>query len=137
MLPYRRLSSDPPADPRGGAAPTDVGARLRESPFVAEVVLDAWARAGLVVRAGATLATHDAQRFLLTDACRVLGPQNGDRDPYGLSGRVDALRELIRQGASVSRDRVRLGAVVYDVEFGFLAIPYASADESGCSPAVR
>jgi hypothetical protein len=137
VLPFRRLSSDPPNDPRGGAAVTDVCARLRDNPFVAEVVLDAWVRAGLVVRAGRSIVTREGQRWLLTDACRVLGPQNGDRDPYGLSGRVDALRELVRQGAVVFRESVRFGAVTYDIEFGYVAIPFASADESGCTPAVR
>jgi hypothetical protein len=126
--PFR--SSPPPAVPpaRRDPAPTSPPAalpviRIGEDAFVSEITVDAWVRAGAAVRAGSLLTVHDGRRLLLRDAVRVLGRRNGDTDPYGFTGRVDALRELIRRGASISLDALRLGPAVYDLEYGYLAVP--------------
>ncbi len=126
--PFR--SSPPPAVPpaRRDPAPTYPPAalpvvRIGEDAFVSEITVDAWVRAGAAVRVGALLTVHDGRRLLLRDAVRVLGRRNGDTDPYGFTGRVDALRERIRRGASISLDALRLGPAVYDLEYGFLAVP--------------
>jgi hypothetical protein len=115
----------------------NIRARLAENPFVGESVVDAWARAGLVARTGASMASADGSRFLLCEAVRIIGLRSGDVDPYGLTGRVAGLRELVRQGATISSDGVRFGSCDYDAEFGFVAHLVASADESGVNPAVR
>lgn len=118
-------------------APVDVRQRLRDDAFVSETTVESWCRAGLTTRVGATLVLRQGARYLLTEACRVLGRQDGGHDRFGLSGRVETLRHFVRQGASVSRETIRLGPAAYDVEFGYVAAPFASADESGCSPVVR
>jgi hypothetical protein len=145
------MSSYPPA-PRASAWIGDGG-------FVPEAVLEGWLRTGEAMRAGATLtflrpppsadprsssraalSTRDrgspGQRYLLRDAIRVLGRRNGETDPYGFTGRVEPIREMIRRGAIVAEGGVRLGPAVYDVEYGFIAVPCASADESGANPRV-
>jgi hypothetical protein len=99
--------------------------RVGEDGFASEATVDAWVRSGVAVRSGSLLTIHDGRRFLLRDAVRVLGRRNGDTDPYGFTGRVDALRDFIRRGANISADALRLGPAVYDIEYGFIAIAEA------------
>jgi hypothetical protein len=115
----------------------DVHAYVADNPFVSETTLEAWLRAGAVVRGSGSIIARDGGRYLLREAVRILGRRNGDVDPYGLTGRVSPLRELIREGAVISSDSVRIGPGVYDAEFGFMALRLGSADESGVNPAVR
>jgi hypothetical protein len=111
--------------------------RIGEDAFVAEPTLDEWIRAGEAVRAGALLNVRDGRRFLLRDAVRVLGRRNGDTDPYGLTGRVESLRDFLRQGALLTNEGIRLGPAVYDIEYGVVAKPFvASPDESGALPKI-
>lgn len=124
-------------DSRPIAAVTDVAARIAENPFLSESVLDVWVRVGVVVRAGGSIMTPDGARYLLRDAIRILGRRDGDADPYGLTGRVECLRDLLRQGATISSDAVRFGPGVYDAELGFLAVLLPSPDKSGPNAAVR
>ncbi len=118
----RRISAAPPTvtSPTGldGGAPSAV--RIGEDAFVSEQAVDGWVRTGAAVRAGGVLAAHDGRRFVLRDAVRVLGRRNGDTDPYGFTGRVEAIRDFIRRGASISADALRLGPAVYDIEYGFI-----------------
>ena len=115
-MPSRGLSSGAAPDP-GRAAPV---VRIEDGSFVSEATLDGWVRSGAASRAGAMLCVPDGRRYLLRDAVRVLGRRNGDTDPYGLTGRVEAIRDYIRQGATVSADALRLGPAVYDVEHGVI-----------------
>jgi hypothetical protein len=94
-----------------------------EDAFISEAVVDGWVRAGAAARANGVLAARDGRRFLLRDAVRVIGRRNGDTDPYGLTGRVETIRDFIRRGAYVSADALRLGPAVYDIEYGFVAVP--------------
>jgi hypothetical protein len=108
-------------------APSDFPAippsiRVGGDGFLSEAQVDGWGRSGAAVRVGCLLRTHDGRRFLLRDAVRVLGRRNGDTDPYGLTGKVEAIRDFIRRGANVSTDALRLGPAVYDIEYGFVAI---------------
>jgi hypothetical protein len=109
-------SSPPPAD----AARV---VRIADDGFVPETFADAWARSGAASRVSTLLTLADGRRYVLRDAVRVIGRRNGDTDPYGFTGRVEALRELVRRGAILSADALRLGPAVYDVEYGFLATP--------------
>jgi hypothetical protein len=112
--------------------------RIGEDGFVAETLLDLWVRTGDATRAGSLLTVRDGRRYVLTNALRVLGRRNGDTDPYGFTGRVEAIRDFIRQGALAFADGIRLGSAVYDVEYGVIAIPLVSSpDESGANPAIR
>jgi hypothetical protein len=126
-----RITVPPPTIASAGAVPLSTtgkaGAqsatiRIGEDGFLSEAMVDAWVRSGSAVRAGSLLTTLDGRRFLLRDAVRVLGRRNGDTDPYGFTGRVEAIRELIRRGANVSADALRLGPAVYDIEYGFVAV---------------
>src|SRR5262245_26945449 len=114
-------------------------ARLRvgEDGFIADALVDGWVRAGDAVRAAGLLSLRDGRRYLIRDAVRVLGRRNGETDPYGFTGRVEPIRELLRQGAVAFADGIRLGPAVYDVEYGVVATPFGAADESGANPAVR
>jgi hypothetical protein len=129
------MSSRPPTPPPSGVD-TRSRVRIGDDGFVSDAVLDAWMRAGEVVRAGAVLSVRDGRRFLLQDALRILGLRNGEVDLYGVTGRVDAIRNLLRQGALLSSDGVRIGSAIYDVEYGVLAFPFASPDESGANAKV-
>lgn len=124
MMP--RISYPPPTIASAGAEPTAV-VRITEDAFVSDTKVDRWVRAGAALRAGALLTTRDGRRFLLRDAVRIIGRRNGDSDPYGLTGKVEALREFVRQGATVSAHALRLAQVVYDIEHGSIATPYEPA----------
>ena len=133
MKMFHPMSPLPPTPPPGSV---DVRVRIGDDGFVSEAVLDTWVRAGEVVRAGAILSVRGGRRYLLQDALRVLGRRDGGVDPYGLTGRVESIRHLLRQGAIASADGIRIGSLVYDVEYGVLALPFASPDESGANPKI-
>jgi len=96
--------------------------RIETDTFVPEATVESWVRSGAAARTGGLLVTSAGRRFLLRDAIRVLGRRNGDTDPYGFTGKVEPIRELIRRGANVSADALRLGPAVYDIEYGFVAV---------------
>jgi hypothetical protein len=116
----RPRSSPPPTMP--SPVGTAASVRIADNAFVSESAVDAWIRGGLATRTGALLAVADGRRFLLRDAIRVLGRRNGDTDPYGFTGRAEAIRDFIRHGATVSGDSLRLGPALYDIEYGFQAV---------------
>jgi hypothetical protein len=138
MNPHHHTPTPPSGSP--------VVVRVGDDGFASDSQLASWVRSGAAVRAGAVLTTREGRRFMLQDALRIIGLQSGDVDherrelpvdPYGLTGRVDTIRQLLRQGALLSADRVRLGQLTYDVEYGVLALPFASSDESGANPRVE
>jgi hypothetical protein len=129
MNPLTRSSSYPRVD----AAP---GSLLGDG-FVPDATLEEWLRTGAARREGAVLTMADGRRFALTDGLRILGRRNGDSDPYGFTGRVLALRSLLKRGALLSADGVRLGPVIYDVELGSIGEqlpPQAAMTEPPPSP---
>lgn len=128
----RGFDTNPP--PSTAHAATKV--RLAYDGFVSDAILAGWVQVGDVVRAGALLKVRDGRRYVLTDALRILGRANGETDPYGLTGRVSTLRDLLGQGATLSASSIRLGPAIYDVELGFIARQLASADESGPHPSL-
>jgi hypothetical protein len=65
----------------------------------------------------------------MRDAVRILGRRNGGVDPYGFTGRVASIRELLRMGAVAFADGIRLGAMVFDVEYGVAATPVGTSDD--------
>lgn len=118
-------SSPPPAfaPPDSEVPQVSQVVRIAEDAFLAEAAVDAWTRNGAAKRVGPLLTLADGRRYGLRDAVRVLGRRNGDTDPYGFTGSVETLRELIRRGATISADALRLGPAVYDIEYGYLAAP--------------
>jgi hypothetical protein len=112
-----RITLPPPTV--ASAAPPSL--RIGDDGFLSEATVDGWVRSGAASRAGSLLTSADGRRFVLRDALRVIGRRNGDTDPYGLTGRVEAIRDFVRRGASVSPDALKLGPAVYDVEYGFVA----------------
>ena len=125
---YRHPSTTPPS------APARV--RIGDDRFVSDATLDGWLRSGDATPPPPLHTTRDGRRFVLRDAVRILGRRNGETDPYGFTGRVETLREFVRQGAILASDSVRLGPAVYDAEYGVVAYPMASPDESGANPKV-
>jgi hypothetical protein len=103
--------------------------------FVSEATLELLLRSGDASRAGDVLSLRDGRRLVLRDALRILGRRASDTDPYGFTGRVFGLRELLKRGATLSGEGARIGAAVYDVEYGYWLA--ASADESGPQPRVE
>ncbi len=130
-------SSLPPSHRSASRAPAAARVRVGEDGFLSDAQLEAWVRSGDALRAGASLTTVEGRRFVLTDALRVLGRRNGETDPYGLTGRVLALRQVLRQGGALFSDALRFGAAIYDVEYGAHAAETCGADESGVNPIVR
>jgi hypothetical protein len=118
---FSRSSSYPRVDAPAGS--------LLGDGFVPDRTLEEWLRTGAARRDGALLVLSDGRRFALTDGLRILGRRNGDSDPYGITGRVLGLRSLLKRGALLSADGVRLGPVIYDVELGSIAgdLPAGSA----------
>ena len=108
----------PPPAPKRPSAESCLG----DGCFIAEATLLAFARAGELCRDGAIVTTPGGRRFVLQEAVRVLGRNNGASDPYGFTGQVDSIRELVKKGAAITGDTLRLGPAVYDVEYGFLAL---------------
>ncbi|MFO0758560.1 MAG: hypothetical protein U0359_18855 [Byssovorax sp.] len=94
---------------------------LTDGSFIAEATLGAFVRQGEIRREGAVVATPDGRRFVLQEAVRVLGRNNGASDPYGFTGQVDSIRELVKKGGAITGDTLRLGSAAYDVEYGFVA----------------
>ncbi len=119
-----RITLPPPTI--ASAAPPSL--RIGDDGFLSEAIVDGWIRAGAAARVGSLLTSADGRRFVLRDALRVIGRRNGDTDPYGLTGRVEAIRDFVRRGASVSADALKLGAAVYDVEYGFVATAMEGGD---------
>lgn len=117
----RSRSSVPPPPRRESA--TLPAVRIAPDGFVPDAIVDGWTRSGAATRAGALLTLSDGRRYVLRDAVRVIGRRNGDTDPYGFTGRVEALRELLRRGVTLAADAIRLGPAAYDVEYGVIAAP--------------
>ncbi len=116
------FSTIPPTASSPGERTSLLPASIGPDAFVAESALDAWSRRGLARRAGGTLWLADAagetRPLDIVDAVRILGRRDGESDPYGWTGRVFSLRELLRLGATLAPDGCRLGSATYDVELG-------------------
>lgn len=111
--------------PAASRVPTTARVRVGEDGFISDAQLDAWGRSGDALRVDASLRLSDGRRFVLSEALRVLGRRNGETDPYGLVGRVLLLRPVLRQGGALFADALRIGAAIYDVEYGVQASPWA------------
>lgn len=108
---------------RHGSYPRiDAGAgALLGDGFLPDATVEEWVRTGGATRDGAMLVLRDGRKFVLIDGLRILGRRNGDSDPYGFTGRILTLRALLKRGALLSPDGIRLGAAIYDVQFGSIA----------------
>lgn len=104
--------------------------------FLPDELLDELLSGGHAERVGCLLQTRDGRRYVLEDAVRVLGCASGKTDPYGITGMVESLGALVRRGFVVTVQRIALNRIAYDVEFGVLAHPLASADETGVNARV-
>ncbi len=104
--------------------------------FMASSDLDRLLDEGGTVRAGCILTTADGRAYALQEAVRVLGNISPESDPYGFTGLVETVGTLIKRGFVMSAERIALGRSVYDVEYGWLAQPVMTADESGVNPTV-
>jgi hypothetical protein len=107
--------------PRSSVPPPPPAPRIPEDAFLSEATVDGWVRSGAATRTDGVLTLSDGRRYALRDALRVIGRRNSDTDPYGLTGRVEPIRDFVRRGATISADSLRLGPAVYDVEYGFVA----------------
>ncbi|MBW2456119.1 MAG: hypothetical protein JRI68_16490 [Deltaproteobacteria bacterium] len=75
-----------------------------------------------VRRVGPGVVESDGEGFVLCEAVRVLGRTDGDSDPYGLTGVVESLYELMRAGATLTAEVMHLGSACYRIERGVIAM---------------
>lgn len=80
-----------------------------------------------VHRSGRGTLLCDGRLFTITEAVRVLATIDGSRDAYGLIGEAEPLDDLLRAGAQVAGDRMRVGRSMYRVERGVIARHRAAA----------
>jgi len=99
--------------------------------FVPDDLLESLLNGGQVQRDGCLLTTADGRNYVLEDAVRVLGSSNRHSDPFGYVGMVASVRYLLRRGFVMSAERVALDRTVYDVEYGVIAHPLATEDQTG------
>jgi hypothetical protein len=104
--------------------------------FIPNHELDRLINDGGALRAGCILTTSSGPRYALQEAVRVLGNISHETDPYGFTGLVETVGSLLKRGFVMSAERIALGRSVYDVEYGWLAQPFHTADESGVNPKV-
>ncbi len=106
--------------------------------FIAEDHLAMLLARGDAQRSGCLLRLRDGRLYALQDAARVLGNVRQETDPYGLTGSVDSVANLLRRGFVMNAERIALGRCVYDVEYGYVVQHIAgSADASGQNPVIR
>lgn len=108
-----------------------ISPRLAMDGFLPHDLLAGLVEKGRATRAGCLLTTDDGRIYVIEDAVRVLGCSNRETDPYGFTGLVESLGELIRRGFVLSAQAIALNRVAYEVEYGVLAHPLPSADETG------
>ncbi len=129
------MSETPPTLPYGSRLPT-VQARLAMDGFIPNELLSSLLEAGLATVASCMLTTSDGRRYVLQHAARILGTTTGNTDPFGFTGLVESLADLLERGFVICAERVALGRHIYDVEYGVLAYPLGSADDSGVNPRI-
>jgi hypothetical protein len=105
-----------------GILPVPVPADALETGFVPEQRLADLLFRKRVRRVGPGLVLSGGRGYQLCEAIRVIGRADGGSDPYGLSGTVEAMAELVRAGASFAGATMRVGRTVYRVERGVLAV---------------
>jgi hypothetical protein len=116
----------------------DLLPRVESDGFVPDELLAGLIDHGEAQLRGGVLNTRLGRRFVTQPAVRVLGPVLGAAsDPFGLTGGVHTIAELIRQGFVVSPRRLALGRMAYDVEHGVVVHALGSADDSGVTFALR
>jgi hypothetical protein len=130
------ISDTPPA-----LRPTverDLLPRVQSDGFLPDELLAGLIDHGQVEMRGGLLRTLDGRSYVTQPALRVLGPVLGAAtDPFGLTGGVKTVAELLRQGFVVSPRRLSLGRMAYDVEHGVVVHALGSADDSGVTLALR
>ncbi len=100
----------------------DTGVRAREVFFLDQAALDQRVRDRSVVLDGSILLVAGAaQRYVVRDAVRVLGPVGSGVDVFGLTGRIMPVSEVLVMGATLNAHTMRIGSVQYDAQLGYLA----------------
>ncbi len=127
------MSEIPPTLPYGSRLPS-VKARLAMDGFIPDELLGSLLEAGLASAAGCMLYTTDGRKYVLQQAARILGTTTGNTDPFGFTGLVESLGDLLKRGFVMSAERMALGRQIYDVEYGVLAHPIQQPDDSGVNP---
>ncbi len=77
-------------------------------------------------RVGPGVVESDGEGFVLSAAVRVLGRTDGCDDPYGLTGAVESLTELMRAGATLTAESMHLGSACYRIQRGVIAMSETS-----------
>lgn len=118
------MSSPSPTPSRFPSYPddnTDTGVHRREVFFLSLAALESKTRDRSVMVDGSILTLRSSgQRYAVREAMRVLGPAGRGMDIFGMTGKVLTLQELLSSGATLSSNSMRIGAVEYDVQMGYL-----------------
>ena len=115
------------ADPLSQSS-LNVRQHCRELPFMPGTQLRQLLHQSEAQLVGCVLSLPDGRRYALQDAVRILGTARLETDPYGLTGVVLTVRQLLQRGFSLNVHQVALGRTLYDVEQGFLTQPLGNAD---------
>ena len=117
-------------------SPPPVSSHFEPESFLPCDLHDRLIPAGLVTRRGPLLTTHDGTRYAAQGAVRIVGNPHPESDPFGMTGRVEPICELLKRGFVMSAERAALGRQIYDVQYGIIAYPLADPDASGFNRAI-
>ena len=125
------------------STPLKLSPRLAMDGFIPNELLRSLIDEGHVTCSAAMIHGSDGRRYVVQEAVRVLGRSNSESgsDPFGCTGMIATLAELLDRGFVLSTEHIRLGRSTYDIEHGVIChplalLPAATADESGVNPAV-
>jgi len=106
-----------------------------EKIFISQAVLDALFAEGKADLDGDRMTIHyrGNQVYKLIPAFKFLYPEEGDRDPHGLVGKIYTRSELNKIEADIYMDSAIVNQVAYQVEPGYIGKPEA-ADPAGPAP---
>jgi hypothetical protein len=111
--PRQAISRPLAAEPQGEAL---------ETGFISEQQLADLLFRRRVRRVGPGVVASGGRQFAIREAVRVVGRADGHSDPYGLSGVVESMSDLVRAGAQLNGHMMLLGSVSYCIERGVVVV---------------
>ncbi len=108
---------------------------MQNGVFFPQAALDRWIGEGTVDLRQSELEILEGggRRYRLADAVHVVREVSGAGDPFKLVGRVKALSYLDELGAEIVETSMLLGDGAYDIESGWLGVPFGPAADAAKS----